>query len=143
MPTKANISRWKFRLGDGSPPQYTDVEEVKTVTGLGKTNKLIDVTSFDSPAGTMEYIAGLSDGEQITVTCNRIPNESPESQQQLLMAAVDAGETKPFQIAYTGVSPEETFEFLGVCISWKLTPSTTAENQIEFVVKISGDIVAE
>lgn len=140
--SKANISRFKVRLGDSSsPPNYSDIEEVKTISGLGKTNKLVDVTSFDSPTGTMEYIAGLSDGSEITISCLRVPNESPPTEQQKLIDAVDDGDTMPFEIAYTGATPEETFQFEGVCLSWKLSPSTTEANMVEFTVKISGDIL--
>ena len=141
MTTKANISRWKVRLGDTqSPPDFNNLEEVKTLSGFGKTNKLIDVTNFDTDPGTMEYIAGLADGAEITITCNRIPDESPPNQQQQLRDAVDAQETRAFQIAYTGVTPEETFDFMGVCLSYKFDPSVSDANKIEFTVKISGDI---
>jgi len=141
MTTRANISRWKFRLGDtSSPPDYNDVEEVYSISGLGKTNNLVDVTSFDSPTGTMEYIAGLADGTEITVECRRIPNESPPNEQQNMIAAVNAGLNRAFEIAYTAVSPEETFDFQGVPLSWTLVPSTTDANSIQFTVKISGEI---
>lgn len=142
MPTAANISRWKFRLGStASPPQFNPIEEAFSISGLGKTNQLVDVTSFDSPEGTMEYIAGLADGQEITIECNRIPNESPPTEQQNMIAAVDAQENRAFQIAYIGVSPEETFDFQGVPLSWVLAPSTTDKNTISFTVKISGEIL--
>jgi hypothetical protein len=140
--TAANISRWKFRLGStASPPDFSPIEEAFSISGLGKTNQLIDVTNFDSPVGTMEYIAGLADGAEITIECNRIPNESPPTVQQELIAAVDAQESRAFQVAYIGVSPEETFDFEGVCLSWTVAPATTDKNTISFTVKISGDII--
>jgi hypothetical protein len=139
--TAANISRWEFRLGDtASPTDYNDVEECYNISGLGKTNNLVDVTNFDSPAGTMEYIAGLADGEEITVECNRIPTASPPTEQQNMITAVNAQSNRQFQIAYVGVSPEETFTFTGVPLSWVLAPSPTERNSISFRVKISGDI---
>lgn len=141
MTTQANISKWKFRLGStASPPVYTSVEEVFSISGLGKKNNIVDVTNFDSPAGTMEYIAGLADGSEITIECNRIPNGSPQTQQEKMIAAVNTGTNRAFQIAYTGTSPEETFTFQGAPIGWTLVPSPTTRNTIQFVVKISGDI---
>jgi hypothetical protein len=141
MTTAANIGRWKFRLGDtASPTDYDDVEEVYAISGLGKTNNLVDVTNFDSPTGTMEYIAGLADGAEITIECNRIPEASPATEQQNMIAAVDAQTNRLFQIAYQGVSPEETFNFEGVPLSWTVTPSPTERNTISFTVKISGAI---
>jgi hypothetical protein len=139
--TQANIGNWKFRLGTtSSPPTYNDVEEVYSISGLGKTNNLVDATSFDSPTGTMEYIAGLADGSEITVECNRIPEESPPTEQGNMIAAVNTGANRAFQIAYVADSPEETFTFTGVPLSWTLTPSTSDKNTIAFTVKVSGDI---
>jgi hypothetical protein len=141
MTTQANIGRWKFRLGDqASPELYQDIEEVFSISGLGKTNQLEDVTNFDSPVGTMEYIAGLADGSEITIECNRIPDASPNTEQENMIAAVNAQLNRNFQIAYVGVSPEETFTFVGVPLSWTVTPSPTNRNTITFTVKISGDI---
>lgn len=139
--TQANIGKWKFRLQNtASPPTYEDVEEVFSISGLGKTNNLVDVTNFDSPAGTMEYIAGLADGTEITIECNRIPEASPPTEQQNMISAVNAQTNRNFQIAYTGTSPDETFSFAGVPLSWTVTPSPTERNTISFTVKISGDI---
>lgn len=139
--TQANIGRWKFRLGTtASPPVYEDVEEVFSISGLGKTNNLVDVTNFDSPDGTMEYIAGLADGAEITIECNRIPEASPATEQMNMIAAVNAQVNRAFQIAYTVPSPDETFTFTGVPLSWTVTPSPTERNTISFTVKISGDI---
>lgn len=142
MTTQANISGWKFRLGTtASPPVYNDVEEVYSISGLGKTNNLVDVTNFDSPAGTMEYIAGLADGSEITIECNRIPwGGSPASEQENLRDAVDAGTNRSVQIAYVTNSPEETFSFEAVPLSWTMVPSATERNAVQFTVKVSGDI---
>lgn len=138
MPTQANISRWKFRKATAaSPATYNDIEEVFSISGLGKTNELVDVTNFDSPVGTKEFIAGLADGSEINVEANYIPNAA---QQDAMVAAVNAGTTINFQVAYVGVSPEETFSFAGVPLSWSVSPSPTQQNTISFTVKVSGDI---
>ena len=141
MTTQANIGRWKFRLGDGASSEtFNDVEEVFTISGFGKTRTLEDVTNFDSPTGTMEYIGGLADGSEITIECNRIPEASPPTEQQNMITAVNTGTNRNFQIAYVAVSPEEAFNFAGVPLGWELSPSPTNKNAITFTVKISGDI---
>ena len=136
--TAANISKFKIRLGSAaSTPVYADIEEVFNITNLGKQNNLVDVTSFDSPNNTMEYIAGLADGSEIGIEANFVP---AAVQQQALTAAVDAGETRAFQVAYTGVSPEATWSFNAVCLQWQIEPSPTEQNRISFTVKVTGDI---
>jgi len=138
MATSANISRWKFRKATtASPAAYDDIEEVFSISGLGKTNELIDVTNFDSPVGTKEFIAGLADGEEITVECNFV---QAAVVQTAMKVAVNTGTNINFQIAYIGVSPEETFSFVGTPLSWVVTPSPTQQNTMTFTVKISGDI---
>lgn len=138
MATQANISNFKFRIASiASPASYNDLEEVLSVSGVGKTNELIEVTNFDSPAGTKEFIAGLADGSEVTVEANYY---QAATEQANLIALVDAGSTVNCQVAYTAVSPDETWSFAGVCIGWELTPSATEQNRITFTVKISGDI---
>jgi hypothetical protein len=138
MATQANIGRWKFYLASAASPMvFTAVEEVFNISGLGKTNNLVDVTNFDSPTGTMEYIAGLADGQEITVECNYIPGAT---QQEAMIAAVNTQANRTFRVSYLGSSPEEHFTFDGVPLSWVVTPSPTERNTIAFTVKISGDI---
>lgn len=138
MATSANISNFKFKKATAaSPASYNAIEEVLSISGVGKNNELVDVTNFDSPAGTKEYIAGLADGSEITVEANYVPNAT---HQTALIASVDAGETINFQVAYTAVSPDETWSFAGVCLGWEVAPSPTEQNRITFTIKISGDI---
>jgi len=137
MATVANISGFKFQLGTtASPPVYSDVEEVLSIGGFGKTNELVNVTNFDSGL-TQEYIAGLADGAELTVEANY---NAANTQQANLIAAVDAGETRSFRVVNEAPSPDETFDFLGVCLSWTIEPSPTEQNRITFTVKITGDI---
>lgn len=136
--TQANISQWKFRKATvGSPATYNDVEEVFGISGLGKTNELIDVTNFDSPVGSKEFIAGLAEGDEITIECNFI---SGATEQEAMIAAINAGVNINFQVAYVGISPEDTFSFAGVPLGWTVAPSPTQQNTITFTVKISGNI---
>ncbi len=135
--TSANTSNFKFRKATvASPATYIDVEEAFNISGLGEANALIDVTNFDS-AGAMEYIGGLSDGQEITVECNYVQGAA---QQEAMVAAVKAKTTINFQISYTAVSPDEDYDFAGVPLSWAITPSPSDKNIIAFTVKISGSV---
>ncbi len=136
--TSANISNWKFSLGtDESPQVLTEIEEVTEISGFGQTNDLAEATNFDSPAGTKEFIAGLSEGDEFTVECNYIP---AATMQVAARAAVKAGATRLARVRYTGSSPENVFDFSAVCLGYALGPSPTEVNSITFTFKISGDI---
>jgi len=136
--TAATISNWQFAVGTNASPQVlTAIEEVFSVSGVGKTNEQIDVTNFDSPVGTKEYIAGLADGSEITVEANYIP---AATQQPVVMTAVDNGDTRLCLLTYTGSSPNKTWSFSAVCIGYEVVPNPTAQNTITFTFKITGSI---
>ena len=124
----------------GSPEVYDTIEENASLSGLGVTNPLVDVTSHDSAA--REYIAGLSDGSEITLECNYIQTAS--SKQLDLMSDVDNKLTSGFQLTMvdSSVSPNttKTFTFSGVCLSYEIAPSFDDKHMITFTLKISGSI---
>lgn len=137
--TSATISNWQMTvLNVGvSPNAQQSIEEIFNCSGFGKSNSLEDVTNWDSPAGTMEYIAGLSDGAEFTVEANFVPNATG---QEAVMAAVDAQASRAAVLTYTGTSPNKTYSMTVVCLDWELGPGTTTKNTITFKFKISGDI---
>lgn len=138
MATSANIGRWKFRKATtGSPATFNNIEEVYSISNVGQTAELVDVTNFDSDAGTKEFITGLKEGAEITVESRYVP---AATQQLAMVTAIEAGTNIQFQVAYVGVSPEKTWTFAGVPLGYVIGPSATEANSISFTVKISGDI---
>lgn len=136
--TAATIGYWKFYLGSAASPQVlAAIEEVYTVSGVGHTNQLVDVTNFDSPAGTKEFIAGLAEGDQITVDCNYIPTAT---NQIAAMTAVDSGATRLARLEYTNRSPVKRFAFSVVCLGYTVAPSPTERNTLKFTFKITGSV---
>jgi hypothetical protein len=128
MATVADIGKWAFSMG------ATEIEEVLSVSELGTTNSLLDVTNFQSDPGRMEYIAGLSDGSEISIECNRVPAGTG---QVALKAAVLAQGTEEFTLVYNAVT---TYTFNAVCMSEVLNPSISEQNKVSFSIKVSGDI---
>ncbi len=122
-----------------SPLSFTAIPEVNSFDGLGKTNPLVDVTSFDSAA--REYIAGLADGAEVTMECNYLPGNT---QQDLLQTSVDDGVNFYLRVLVEDltVSPNvgDTFTFEVVPLSWTVGPSYDDKNTRNFTFKITGDI---
>lgn len=124
-------------FGDNASPEvFSTIEEVNSLSGFGVTNPLIDATSHDSTA--REYIAGLPDGAELTVECNRVHTAS--NIQDDVKTAVDAGSTRNFRIALTDGTTAKQYDFSAVCLSWAETPSYDDKNMISFTLKISGSI---
>lgn len=124
-----------------SPLSFSSIPEVMSLSGLGKTNPLVDVTSFDSTA--REYIAGLADGTEITLECNYLPGNA---QQAAIVADVNSGTNFYMQVVATnansGTSPiaTETFVFQVTPLSWEFGPNFEDKNTMNFTLKITGDI---
>jgi len=136
--TQATISNWQFYIGtDASPQVLSAIEEVFSVSNVGKTTSLVDVTNFDSTNNTREYIAGLADGDEITVEANYYP---AATNQGVAMTAVDNQATRLGRLSYTGVSPEKTWSFSMVCLGYSVVPSPTERNTVQFTFKITGDV---
>lgn len=129
MATAADIGKWALSMG------ATPIEEVLSVSELGTTNSLIDVTNFDSAPGRMEYIAGLSDGSEMSIECNRVDGAAG---QVALVAAVRTQATNSFTLIYDGGT---TYTFDAVCMSEKTNPSISEQNTLSFSVKLTGDII--
>lgn len=126
-----------FQMSDGASPEvYSTIQETKSLSGLGKTNPLIDVTSFDSAA--REYIAGLADGQEISIECVRT-HASPNIQDALI-AIVDSKTTRNFKLTLTDGTTPIVYTFAGVPLSWAIAPSFDDAAMISFTLKISGDI---
>ena len=135
--TAANIGNWQFLLGTNASPQVpTAIEEVYSISGVGVTNTLEDVTNFDS-GSNMEYIAGLADGVEITIEANYLP---AGTMQAAFMTAVDNGDTRVARATYTGASPNKTFSFSLVCLGYTVAPNPTGKNAITFSGKITGAV---
>lgn len=130
-----------LEVGDesGSPLGYTRMCEITGMTGIGETNSLVDVTTFCS-GGNKEYIGGLADGTEITLSGNLVVDSEPRRR---MIRAVKQKQVVPLRIVadddQDGVT-DITFWFSAVALSWKLNPSIDKQNGIDFGLKISGAI---
>lgn len=133
--TLATISNRKMRRGLGTSPEtYGDIEEATDISGFGEQAPLVNVTNFDSTS--QEYIGGLADGQEFSVTCNDVPTAT----NQAALKATAIGTTIAMQFAKTNVSPETVANFNAVYLGYEEQPSPTEQNQIAFQFKITGGI---
>jgi hypothetical protein len=133
----AFIGKMFFERGDGASPEgFARVCQVFSISGLGKTKTLVDVTTFCSN-GTREYIPGLADGQEMTIEANY---EIGDPNLANLMADADSDTNKNYRVVVGEGSPTTVFSFAGVPLSWVVNPSVDNRNTITFTIKISGDI---
>lgn len=93
MTTKAHSSKtFKLQRGDDAGSVFTNIAEVTSMNGPDEKASQIDVTSFDSTA--MEYIAGLTDGGEVSFDFNFVGSDA---QQAGLRTDLRAGTVRSFK----------------------------------------------
>ena len=140
MPTGATIGKWTLQVEDlpANPATFVTLAEVASVSEVGETNETAEVTNFDSPAGTKEFIGGLSEGDEVSIECNYL---SGNTTHLIVKNQVTNKTNGNAQLIYDqGGADVETFAFAYAPVSWKLNPSSSEANKRNFTLKISGGI---
>tara|TARA_R100000951_G_scaffold23528_1_gene19720 strand:- start:8817 stop:9236 length:420 start_codon:yes stop_codon:yes gene_type:complete len=138
MSTNAYIKGWTFEI-ETAAATFSDFSEVTEVSGLGASTPLVDVTHFASTA--KEYIGGLSDGSEISVTCNFLANDTV--QDALTGAGYnESGATFGLKFTTTDGTNSIVYTFDVVNLGYEITPAIDDKNSIAFTFKISGAITA-
>lgn len=129
---------------DASPQVFTTVAEVSSIGEFGAERALIDKTNFDSPNAFMEYILGLKDGVELTVTANFLANNATQNSTTGLIKANDVGTERDFKLTirdtYT-LATVGTFNFSALVRAWRVNPSVATLLQATFNLKVTGPIV--
>lgn len=121
-----------------SPATYPVLEEVIDLPSIGETAPLVRATHFQSTSE--EYIAGLADGDEFTVQCNRVHTGSSEQDTMIGLK----GTTITLRITHsrTNVSPVQTkiYTLDVVVLGWSVGPSIDDRNTISYTFKITAGI---
>ena len=135
MATQATIGKWKVAIdtADTETPVYAEIEEVLSLSGVGATAATVEVTNFDSPELTKEFIPGLKEGASVSVECNYVH----DAVVQLALHDGSAAESMPMQVTYNAT--DKTYAFRVAYEGWEIAPSISDANKITFNFKISGD----
>jgi hypothetical protein len=127
-----------WAVGDGGSPEvFTRYCPVDSMSGIGTSNALIDVTTFCS-LGVKEYIPGLSDGKQVTIGANYVMDDPIQEQ---LINDVENKVKRNFEVQIDGDSPFKLFSLTLAMLDWELDPQVAKQNVIKFIGKITGKIV--
>lgn len=120
-----------FAIGDGEASEtFTVVAEVTSVTPPGYSRDALEATHLTSDDGYREYIAGLRDGGEATISGNHLA-----ANRTAMIAAVDAG-LQNYRIA----DPDgDTYTFAGIVTAYQPGEMTPGD-VIGFTatVKVSG-----
>ncbi len=133
-------SQTLLQVGDGASPEvFTTIGEVVSISPLAQKKDLVEVTHLLSTA--KEFIGGLSDGQEITITCNLLQTNA--QQVALLLAASTVSTAKNFKYKLPSGGGSLTSTFSAIVLSSAIGPTTpNTATQVTFGVKVSGPISA-
>ena len=122
-----------------SPLNYVTLPEGSEISGFGESTPLVDVTHYQSTS--REYIGGLADGDEFSITSNRV-HASPDYQNQMMVTL--KGLTRGMRITETdtSVSPNTVriYSFDVVILGWTQNAPVGDKVSITFNFKITGGI---
>lgn len=126
--------------GDGASPEvFTDIAEVIDVSPPSMTKDQVEATHTDSPDGFREYIPGLKDGGEFSLTMNFLPNNATQNNTSggLLNDFINETSSRNWRIQFPG-SPFTYWTFKATVIGYE--PATPIDDRMTAVVtfKVAG-----
>lgn len=114
MTTEADIGHGSsFRIGNGADPEvFTALAELNDITPPEVTRDSIDATHHSSPDRAREFIPGLKDGGEVTVSFNLIPGGPSD---EAIRDQLEAAGLKNYRCVYPDGSH---LQFAGFCTAY-------------------------
>jgi predicted secreted protein len=119
---------------DSSSAQYSLIGELIDITGPNMTKETIDVTNKDSVNRFREFLSGLRDGGEITVTCNFVKDAFLHVKQSYMMDILETW------IIVLPDTDNTEISFSGTVTSLGMSNPLTDKVSADFTIKISGEI---
>lgn len=116
----------------------TPVPWLQTITGPDETFDTVDVTTHSSAGGYREFITGLGDGGQLTVTINWHDDEPAHA---ALQAAQAARTLTPFQLKWPGFAADNLADFDAYVTGLTRVSPIDAQITRDLTLKISGQVL--
>lgn len=142
MATKSFAQGAELRIGDGATPTevFTKIGNIQDIQTPSSTTDLIDVTDHDSPGGRKEYLAGLTDSDEMTFTLNWDPEDVTQSDVESRV-----GENANFELELNNaITPTTgtgtTYEFNAVIRKFVGRAPVNSQHTAEITLKPSGAV---
>lgn len=124
-----------LRDSDGAGT-FAVIANVSDLSGPSRSREAIEVTAHDSPDQYREFVKGLKDGGEVSITLNYDPALNTHS---ALDGDFEENDLRSYQIiVLPGESDEHTWEFRGLITSLSDAFPIDDRMEREVTVKISG-----
>jgi len=124
-----------------SLPVFTEIGEVKSVTGPQLKNETADVTNVQSPGGVKEFISTLTDPGEVSFSVNYVPDDPGQA---AVYAAAISKARLPFQLILPPTSEEDgesspgQWTFDGLVTEYGVEIPLDKEAALNIKIKVSG-----
>jgi len=130
----------QLQIGDGGGTEvFTDIAEMKDISGPGGELGTVEVTHHQSPDATREYRPTLKDLSDVTFSTNFIPTEATQNLTTGLLADWKNRVKRNFRLIFADTG-STTWGFSAYVTSW--SPSSEVENvhMCDFTLRPTGVI---
>ncbi len=127
-----------FKRGDGGGPEtFTTLAEVISISGPSLSMDTVDVTHMESTGTYREFLPGLKDGGEVSVTVNFLPGDSTQNVAAGILKDYDDRVLRNFQIVFPD-SGTTTWTFAAYVTAFE--PETPLEDKMtaSIIMKVSG-----
>ena len=138
-PTKAVLghgTKFERGNGDGPPETFTTLHEVIAFDAPDEQADDIEVSHFESPDSTKEYIRGMVEGGTMSFTVNYNPSEYSTHTQII----TDKGTGTTHNYRFVLPDSLETWTFSGYVKGTKLVSGPNEAQQLEVTLKVAGAV---
>jgi len=124
-----------------SPPAWTTLAEVESITPPAFARDAQDATHTESPEGWREFIAGLKDGGEISATLNFVADSDTTSR---ILATFDSNTIQQFRILFNDGDQDSSpltcsrFTVTGIVTGFAIEAPIDNKHSATITVKISG-----
>lgn len=119
---------------------YTAIAEIKSISGPNVARDAVEATSNDSSDDFAEFIPGIADAGEVTLTLNARPDNATHGAASGLAYDADNGTARAYQVKFpqfNAVSPP-TLTFTAFCTGFEITSETRSVVTCVAKFKITG-----
>jgi predicted secreted protein len=129
----------QFLIGDGGTPSesFTAVAEVQDCVPPTFSKEAIDVTHHGSTDGWREFLSGLKDGGEVTLTLGWLPQNATHDDSTGLLSHLYGDDVNNYQIILPDTD-ETTFTFAAVVTGFEGASPLDAAMTADVTLKVSG-----
>lgn len=126
----------QFKRETNTPGTFQVIGSVTDISGPSREREAIEVTAHDSPDQYREFVKGLKDGGEVTITINYDPGVATH---EALDDDFEEDDLRAYQVLiFPGTADEYTWDFDGLITSIGDEFPHDDKMEREVTVKISG-----